>query len=233
MGKGKKFVFKIIIAILGIGLAAFLALVGNYFYKIKTGAISSALFTKSKVAITANALDAKKIISAAAPYFGAAKPELTVVMFGNFSCHNSQKVSTTFRELMIKYQNKVKFIYRDYPMDDIYPDSSYLSLAGKCANEQKKFWSFYDKIYQAPDSDVKNLASQIGLDGTKFGDCLDKSKYYNDIKNDLTDGFNNGVRGTPTFYFIKKGYESEPVKVEGAMTKDVFEKIIAGLLKNL
>jgi len=232
MSSDGKFILKIIIAILGIGLAAFLALAGNYYFRIKTGKVSSLQFTKSSITVSnVSKLDANKIMSSKAPYFGAASPELTVVMFGNFSCPYSQKSSTIFRETMIKYKDKAKFVYRDYPMDDIYPGSSYQALAGKCADEQNKFWAFYDKIYRAPKSDEKNIAAQIGLDISKFTDCLDKTKYYNDIKNDLTDGFNNGIRGTPTFFFIKKGYENEPLKIEGAMTKEIFEKMMEGLLK--
>ena len=232
MTTGGKFVSKILLAILATAIAAFLALAGNYFYKIKTGGVMSLQFTKSGAPMTEPGnLDSKKIISDKSPYFGAPNPELTVVVFGNFYCPNSQKVSETMREMMLKYRDKTKFIYREYPMDDVYQNSSYLALAGKCANEQNKFWPFYDKIYRNPSIDLATVDPQIGLESVKFLECLKQSKYYAAIKNDLVDGFNSGVRGTPTFFFIKKSYENQPLKIEGAIPRDTLEKIIEKLLK--
>jgi len=132
---------------------------------------------------------------------------------------------------MLKYKDSVKFIYRDFPLDDVYPDSSSLGMAGRCADEQGKFWAFHDKMFG---SDIKNsyaAAIQIGADGERLLGCVRQQKYLSSLEKDLLDGLNSGVRGTPTFFFIKKGAENEPLRVEGAIPQNVLEELISKLLE--
>lgn len=227
---------KILLIALGLLVLAFLTQTGIYVYKIKTGKISLSYaghFSAAKKSFSAAKINATEILNAKSPSFGAAAPELTIVEFGNFACPYSKEAAPMVREVMIKYKDRVKFIYRDYPMDDIHPDSSALALAGKCAAEQNNvmFWAVHDKFYGAAAANAQLAASQIGLDKNKFSECLEKQKYLADLNRDLYDGYKNGVGGTPTFFFIKKGLESQPLKVQGAMPKDAFEQIINNLLK--
>lgn len=229
--------WKILIIVLALLAGAFLLQTGIYVYKIKTGKISSSYnshFTAAKQSYSPSKINAEEIMNSKSPWFGSANPELTVVEFGNFACNYSEEAAPVVRDIMIKYKNKIKFIYRDYPMDDIHPGSSELALAGKCAAEQNvPFWIMYDKMYSASKLDSLSRASQIiGLDKNKFSDCLAKQKYLPDLNRDLYDGYKNGVGGTPTFFFIKKGLESQPLKVQGAMPKEAFEQIITKLLKS-
>lgn len=232
--------WKIILIILALLIGGFLVQTGIYIYKIKNGKIISAYnFTAAKKISGAAVINAEEVLNAKAPSFGSINPQLTVVEFGNFACPHSKEEVATAREMMIKYKAQVKFIYRDYPMDDVFPNSSELALAGKCAAEQNNFffWNMHDRMYGAvnpdeatPDS-LSSVATQIGLDKNKFSDCLTKQKYLNDLNKDLLDGYKNGVAGTPTFFFIKKGLEDKPLRVEGAIPKETFEKIIDNLLK--
>jgi len=225
---------KIILLVLALLVGGFLVQMGIYVYKIKTGKIVPAYhFSAAKKISGAAIMNAAEILSAKAPFYGSAAPELTIVEFGNFACPYSKEEAATAREIMIKYKDKIKFIYRDYPMDDIYPDSSALALAGKCAAEQSNilFWAVHDKLYGAEKPDATTAASQIGLDKNKFSDCLAKQKYLSDLQKDLLDGYKNGVAGTPTFFFIKKGYETQPLRVQGAIPKETFQQIVDNLLK--
>ncbi len=225
---------KIILIILALIVGGFLAQIGIYVYKIKTGKISPAYhFSAAKKTSGATALSAAEILNSKAPFYGSADPQLTIVEFGNFSCPYSKEEAPVARKMMMKYKSQIKFIYRDYPMDDIYPDSSALALAGKCAAEQNTFlfWAVHDKFYGAATPDAQSAGSQTGLDKNKFSDCMTKQKYLSDLNKDLYDGYKNGVEGTPTFFFIKKGVESQPLRVEGAIPKATFEQIIQNLLK--
>jgi len=228
---------KIILIILALIVAGFLVQTGIYVYKIKTGKITDASFekelTSSKNLSGAESATPKtnEIINITAPSYGAADPKLTIIEFGNFACPHSKEVSAAAREIMLKNKETVKFIYRDFPLDDIYPSSSSLSLAGKCANEQNKFWAMHDKLYQASDVDIETIANQIGLDYKIFSSCVSQKKYLSSIQKDFEDGYKNGVTGTPVFFFIKKGSENAPIKIPGAIPKATFEEIVKELLK--
>ncbi len=226
---------KIVLIVLALIVGGFLTQIGIYIYKIKTGRINPAYhFSSAKKISGETTMNSADILNSKAPFYGSTDPELTIVEFGNFACPYSKEESLIAREMMIKHKAQVKFIYRDYPMDDVYPDSSALSLAGKCVAEQNNilFWAMHDKLYGAEKPDANETASQIGVDKNKFSDCMNKQKYLTDLQKDMLDGYKNGVAGTPTFFFIKKGYETRPLRVEGAIPKGIFQQIIDNLLKS-
>lgn len=230
-----KLTTKIILIILALIVGGFLAQTGIYIYKIKTGKITDASFEKKftsakQLSNTAKIAKTDEILSATAPSYGAANPKLTIVEFGNFACPYSKEASGTAREIMLKNKDKIKFIYRDFPLDDIYPDSTVLSLAGKCADEQKKFWPAHDKLYGPGEINAADFIQQIGLNEDLFSVCLANKKYLSAIQKDFVDGYKNGVIGTPTFFFIKTG--AAPIKIQGAIPKETFQQIIQNLLKS-
>ncbi|MCG2694059.1 DsbA family protein [Candidatus Parcubacteria bacterium] len=233
MNSSGKFILKLLGILLILGLVIFLIQVGKYYFQIKTGTISgenSGGFSAIKADTEQPKYNAEEIISADAPSFGTDIPDLTIIEFGSFSCPSSKEVSSVARNLMLEYKDKIKFIYRDFPIDELYPESSALALIGKCANEQNMFWQLHDKLYQS-NADPQTAIKQIALDESKFWACVSAKKYVSQIESDLFAGLNNGVRGTPTFFFIKKGYEDKPIRVEGAIPKETFEGIIEKLLE--
>ena len=232
MSRGFKFILKFFLIVVVLSLLAFLFQVGWYYYKIKIGKIVPK-FTSTKTAPKQQTtLNTKEILGQGSPFFGSKTPELTIVEFASFSCPYSKEVSSTTRELMLKYNTRIKYIYREYPIDGLYPNSSTLALVGRCANEQGKFWQMHDKLYQSKDKNYSVLAKQIGLDGVKFSNCVKNQTYIKNIRQNLLDGVKNNVRGTPTFFFIKKENENKPIIIEGAIPKETFEEVIDKLLKN-
>lgn len=76
--------------------------------------------------------------------------------------------------------------------------------AASCANEQGKFWDYHDKLFAnqralAPDN-LKQYATDLGLDVDAFASCLDSGKFANDVRADANDGKRVGVTGTPAFF---------------------------------
>src|SRR3989344_6102054 len=48
------------------------------------------------------------------------KGEVTVVQFADFECPFSAKEYSVFRELALKYQDKIKFVFRHFPLNEIH-----------------------------------------------------------------------------------------------------------------
>lgn len=231
MSDNQKFVLKIFLIIFAMGIIIFLFQIGKYYYEIQTGKIIPQ-FSQVEQKNTPEVIDINEIISLSAPSYGSEQPELTIIEFGNFLCPHSTKTGIIARELMLKYKESVKFIYRDYAIDDIYENSSYWSLVGRCSDEQGKFWNFFDKNLQETKDSAVVLAIKSGVEQKQLLDCVEKQKYFEEVQNDLLQGYKNGVRGTPTFFFIKKGFEDKPIKIEGAIPRDTFEELIEKILSN-
>lgn len=202
----------------------------NYFYKkIKSGELPSSQFTKTSIS-TQNPKTALAFTSDKDdPFLGNPDAKLVITEFSDFECSNSKDAFPIVRELANLYKDKIKFIFRDFPLSEIHPNAFSAAEAGACANEQGKFWAMHDKMFQnqgkLTSDDLKFYAIQIGLDEKKFNDCLDSRKYQIEVTKDLIDGTAAGVSGTPTWFI-----ESE--KVEGVIPLESFKKIIDYILTN-
>ena len=77
------------------------------------------------------------------------------------------------------------------------------SEAGLCAQDQGKFWEMHDKLFANQQAlkqeDLIKYANALGLDKTKFKQCLDIGKYTEEIIKDKAIGRKVGITGTPHF----------------------------------
>ena len=67
--------------------------------------------------------------------------------------------------------------------------------------------------------DLKEHATALGLDSTKFNACVDSHKYATAVEADIRMGNDAGVNGTPAFFINGR-------MISGAQPFDVFKKII-------
>ncbi len=161
------------------------------------------------------------------PSVGPANARVTVVEFSDFECPFCKQAFPIVRELMASYGDRVRFIYRDFPVSEVHTQAQKAAEAGACAHAQGKFWQLHDKIFQnAPRMSVPNLkqyAKEAGLNTTQFDACLDSDTFANEVIEDHADGVALGVRGTPTWFFNGR-------KVEGVIPRDIFVQILDQLL---
>ncbi|MDP2789819.1 MAG: thioredoxin domain-containing protein [bacterium] len=164
------------------------------------------------------------------PYLGPAEAKVIVVEFIDFQCPFCKQVYPMVRELAAQYGNRVKFILRDFPLNDIHPEAQAAAEASGCAFEQgnDKFWAYHDKLYQNQEllnaATYTAIASQVNLNEQKFATCMSSGARKSEILGDLADGAAIGVTGTPTFFL--NGY-----LVKGTFPKDMFAKALDLLLK--
>lgn len=211
--------------------------VSIYYGKIRRGEIIDLpQFTASLTSVSGTGSAGPSVVgnadvdSADAPSQGPAAKDakLTIVQFADFQCPFSKDEATVFRTLMAKYGDRVRFVYRDYPLDEIHPDATQAALAAECAGEQGKFWNFHDKLFlNSPAlsfADLTRYAEETGLDSVQFEKCLVDQRYKSQVDADRAAAMRLGLRGTPTFFFNGQ-------RVEGAIPAQVFEELIKKLLK--
>jgi protein-disulfide isomerase len=164
-----------------------------------------------------------EVSAAGAPFKGPAKAPVTIVEFSDFHCPFCRRVLPTLAQLESKYGEKVKLVFRDFPIDNLHPGATKAHEAARCANEQGKFWAYHDKLFASPPKSTpeifKELAKEVGLDVTSFETCFDGGKYQADIKKDIEEGNRVGVTGTPAFFINGR-------LVSGAQPLEAFSRII-------
>jgi protein-disulfide isomerase len=167
------------------------------------------------VKVTSIALDS-------APTQGKADAPVTFVEFSDFQCPFCGSFYTqTLPQLLTTDVDtgKVKFVYKQFPLDNLHPNAREAALASECANEQGKFWSYHNALFGNQTtwsnqdatqvvSTFKKYASDLKLDTASFNSCLDTKRYSSIVDKDSQEGSSYGVSGTPTFFVgnNKSGY---------------------------
>ena len=157
-----------------------------------------------------------------APARGSAKAPVTIVEFSDFLCPFCKRVQPTLAELEKRYGDKVRFVFKDYPIEQLHPGATKAAEAARCASEQGKFWPYHDVLFQKgpkTPQELKASASEAGLDVAKLDACLASGKYVAAVKKDFDEGSRLGVSGTPAFFINGR-------MVSGAQPLEAFAQII-------
>ena len=155
---------------------------------------------------------------------GDPKAPVTMVEFSDFQCPFCRKSAATMKDLLAKYNGRVKLAFRDFPMRMLHAQAQTAAEASRCAGEQGKFWEYHDALFatEQPKLDEAGLtaaARSVGLEQKSFGVCLASGKFKAQIEQDVQDGISFGVAGTPGIFI-------NGVFVSGAQPQVEFEKII-------
>jgi protein-disulfide isomerase len=158
-----------------------------------------------------------------APMRGEEKAAVTIVKFEDFQCPFCKSVQPTFKDLLKKYDGKVRVVHKDLPLEEIHPLARQAAEAARCAGEQGKFWEYHDKLYSnSPKLSVEELkgaAKDIGLNVPSFEQCFASGKYRAGVQKDIDDGAQLGLTGTPAFFINGR-------EMSGALPLDTFAAII-------
>ncbi len=205
-----------------------------YYGKMKRGEIVdfpqfSGKLTASKTpTINHSAVDRAVIEAADAPAIGAdaRNAQLTIVEFGDFECPYSKDEYPVVGQMLAKYGDRVRFIFRNYPLEEIHTHAKDAALAAACAQEQGKFWPFYERVFQNTPAltlaDLSRYAEGAGLDTKQFEKCVDDQRFKKKVDDDAALAVKLGVAGTPVFFFNGQ-------VVQGAIPVETFEMLIKKL----
>jgi protein-disulfide isomerase len=138
------------------------------------------------------------------PTLGPANASVTIVEFSDFECPYCGGLYPTMKDIEKNYKDKIRVVYRQFPLTNIHPHAQKAAEASLCANEQGKFWEMHDALFTDQKNlevaDLKEKAGKLSLNATTFNACLDSSKYAAAIKNEILDGAKVGVNGTPSMF---------------------------------
>jgi len=135
---------------------------------------------------------------------GPKEAPVSIVEFSDFRCPFCKAVVPTLKQLAAQYSDRVRWVFRDFPIPALHPDAPLAHEAARCAGEQGKFWPYHDVLFEraadASATALKQYAAEIGADRAAFDQCLDGHKYQAAVNADIEAGSKVGVNGTPTFF---------------------------------
>ena len=148
--------------------------------------------------------DRTKVETQGHPSKGPANAPVTIVEFSDFECPYCGGLFPTLRRVEETYKEKIRIVYRQFPLNNIHPHAQKAAEASLCANDQDKFWQLHDAMFIDQQNltieDLKSKAATLSLNATTFSSCLDSSKHAAVIRDSIAEGSKAGVDGTPALF---------------------------------
>jgi protein-disulfide isomerase len=182
------------------------------------------------------------VTTAGAQTMGDAKAKVILVEFSDYQCpFCGRYANDTYSKIADDYvkTGKVKYVLRNFPLEQLHPNAEKAAEAAECAGEQGKYWEMHERLFKNQSQlDAKELPAHalvLGLDQPKFQDCMSTGKFTAKVKADQAEGAKLNVTGTPSFFF---GYQDpkDPTKImalkklSGAQPLNAFTGILDELL---
>ena len=178
------------------------------------------------------------------PERGNKDAKVIIVNYDDFQCPFCSKMhQTLFPELMKTYGNRVKIVYKDYPLTTMHPWAMHAAVDANCLASQNNdaYWEFADythanqktingekrdikEEYAALDQITQDLGKKHGVDMTQLTACVKKQDEAQ-VRSSMAEGDKLGVDATPTMFVNGE-------QLSGAVPEAVLRDVIDRALKD-
>lgn len=158
-------------------------------------------------------------------FVGDPKAPVTLMEYGDYESEACAKVNEVVERLLKQFPGKVRFNFRHFPLTKIHQHAMKAAEASLGAAQEGKFWEMHTMLFahrrRLGAISLREYAKDVGVVNKKFLDNLVNSTYGWQVRSDLLEGLNKGVRdvpaffingvlftGKPTFDNLKKGIEA-------------------------
>ena len=137
------------------------------------------------------------------PFLGRADAPVEIVEFSDFQCPYCARVKPMTEQILLQFPDQVRVVFKHFPLSS-HEYAKPAALASMAAQNQGKFWEFHDKLFAAqreigPER-IRAIARELELDMERFDRDLRSRELHRRLEQDLQDGQQAGVRGTPTIF---------------------------------
>jgi protein-disulfide isomerase len=162
-----------------------------------------------------------------APAKGPTNAKVVIQEFSDFQCPFCSRVNPTVEQILQRYGNRVRFVWRDFPLP-FHPNAMPAAEAAREVFRQggnEKFWQYHALLFQnqrdLTRETLERLAEQVGgVNMNEFRQALDSHRHQAAVQADVQAVQNAGARiGTPSFFINGK-------LVQGAQPFEAFQQVI-------
>lgn len=135
---------------------------------------------------------------------GNAEAPVTITEFIDYESEKCAEVHELVKELMIKFDKKVNFNFRHFPLVKIHQRAHKAAEAAIGAAQEGKFLEMHEMLLKnrrhLGTITLKSYAKEIGVTNKSFLNDLINGKYGWFVQDDLKDGIDLGVKDVPAFF---------------------------------
>lgn len=138
------------------------------------------------------------------PSIGPVSAAVTIVMFSDFQCPACSAVHPIVKSVIGDYGDRVRFVVRDFPLENVHANAFNAARAANAAAKQGKYFAYVDRLYsnqsQLDVETLKAFAKELGLNEKQFELDFTSNENSDEIRRDIADGHRYEVAGTPTIF---------------------------------
>lgn len=177
------------------------------------------------------------------PIRGNPAAKVTVISFDDLECPYCGRMhESLFPSTLDHYKDKVRFIYKDYPLIDLHPWAMHAAVDANCLAAQSNdvYWKYVDYLHAhggditGPDRDAKksfdmldHIAQEQGelgkLDTTKLNACL-AAQDETQVRASIKEGEDLNIEGTPALFVNGE-------RIDGALPEEQVWRVIDRALR--
>jgi protein-disulfide isomerase len=178
----------------------------------------------------------KKIDLSGRPARGNKDAKVVVVNYDDFECPFCSRLhQELFPAIFKEYGDRVLFVYKDFPLQEIHPWALHAAVNANClaAQNNDSYWEYADYLHASQrsiagnaelDKLATNQAQKHNLDSTKLQACL-KAQDDTAVHASLVEGEALGVSATPAMFV-------NGIKVDGAVPPNELQAVLDRALKD-
>jgi protein-disulfide isomerase len=135
---------------------------------------------------------------------GALDAPVTLVEYGDFQCPYCGDAYPVVHELLERFGDRLRFVFRHMPLRDLHPRAQLAAEAAEAAAAQGRFWEMHDRLFthqlQLSEAQLRGHAEAIGLDVERFDRELRAGVHAARVEEDYDTGVRSGIPSTPRFF---------------------------------
>jgi protein-disulfide isomerase len=144
---------------------------------------------------------------------GNESASIELVEYGDYQCPYCGMAYPIVKNIQQQLGNKLKFIFRNFPLAKIHPQAVLAATAAEAAALQGKFWEMHDMLFENQKrlniSSIISYATELGLDTDQFKNDMNDPSMAEKIDNEFYSGMRSGVNATPSFFINGEKYEGD------------------------
>ena len=164
-------------------------------------------------------------VSAADHAQGPDDAPVTLVEYGDYECPHCGRAYPIVREVQRRLGDRLRFVWRHFPLTDIHPRALHAAEAAESVGEQlgePGYWAMHDAIFAhqrdargaLDDERLVRYAADVGADAARVRRDLEADAHVTRIEADFSGGVRSGVNGTPTFFVNGVRHDGDWTDVE-------------------
>jgi protein-disulfide isomerase len=184
---------------------------------------------------------ARKVATGRDHILGDPAAEVSLIEYSDFECPFCTRFHGSPGSVMQRYPGRVNWVFRHFPLSFHEPAARREAIAAECAGQlggNDVFWKYAHTLFRDTRSNgqglpeaksTESIASQLGLDASRFSSCMAGAGAAKRVDEDLADGAATGITGTPTTV-VRNNRTGASVAIVGAQPVEVLVSAVEKLL---